>query len=70
MNKNIWERAATDEKGLSEYFKKNKSKYSLGGTKYRGLIVYAKDEKALTVATSLSKSEKNRDCLLYTSRCV
>lgn len=64
MNKNIWGRAATDKKGLSEYFKKNKSKYSLGGTKYRGLIVYAKDEKALTVATSLSKREKNRDVLI------
>ena len=64
MNKNIWERAATDEKGLSEYFKKNKNKYSLGGTKYRGLIVYAKDEKVLTIATSLGKSEKNRDVLI------
>ncbi len=64
MNKNIWERAATDERGLSEYFKKNKAKYSLGGTKYRGLIVYAKDEKSLNVVASLAKNEKNRDVLI------
>jgi len=68
MNKNIWERSATDEKGLSGYFNENKNKYSLNGTKYRGLIIHAKNEKALSTAESLAKNEKNRDALVQKLR--
>jgi peptidyl-prolyl cis-trans isomerase SurA len=64
MNKNIWERSAADEKGLSGYFNRNKNKYSLSGTKYRGLIVHAKNEKVLSTAESLAKNEKDRDALI------
>jgi peptidyl-prolyl cis-trans isomerase SurA len=64
MNKNIWERSVTDEKGLSNYFNRNKSKYSLDGTKYRGLIIHAKNETALKTAESLAKNEKDRNALI------
>ncbi|MDR1090164.1 MAG: hypothetical protein LBL79_03735, partial [Prevotella sp.] len=58
-NKNIWERSKTDEKGLADYFNKNKSKYKLDGKKYKGLIVFAKDEKSLADAESLAAKEKD-----------
>jgi peptidyl-prolyl cis-trans isomerase SurA len=70
MNENIWERSAVDEKGLSGYFNRNKNKYSLSGTKYRGLIVHARNEKALHTAESLAKNEKNRDVLILKLRNV
>ncbi|MDR0824382.1 MAG: peptidylprolyl isomerase [Prevotella sp.] len=63
-NKNIWERSAIDEKGLSDYFNNNKTKYSLGGTKYRGLIVYAKNEDTLIKAEAMAQKQKNRDALI------
>lgn len=68
MNKNIWERSVKDEKGLSDYFNRNKKKYSLSGTKYRGLIIHAKNEKSLRTAESLAKNEKNRDALIQKLR--
>jgi peptidyl-prolyl cis-trans isomerase SurA len=58
-NKNIWERSKTDEKGLTDYFNKNKSKYKLDGRKYKGLIVFAKDEKSLIDAETLAAKEKD-----------
>jgi peptidyl-prolyl cis-trans isomerase SurA len=67
-NKNIWERSAVDEKGLSDYFNKNKTKYSLDGTKYRGLIVYAKDEGTLKKAEAMAQKQKNRDALILEMR--
>ncbi|MFV0539483.1 MAG: peptidylprolyl isomerase [Dysgonomonas sp.] len=53
-NKNIWERSKTDEKGLTDYCNKNKSKYKLEESKYSGLILFAKDEKSLAEAESLT----------------
>lgn len=58
-NKNIWERSKTDKKGLADYFNKNKSKYKLDSKRYKGLVVFAKDEKALADAENLATKEKN-----------
>jgi len=55
-NRNIWDRSKNDEEGLKKYFSKNKSKYSLEGQKYKGLIVYAKNEDLLNEAQSILKS--------------
>ncbi|MDR3059293.1 MAG: peptidylprolyl isomerase [Prevotella sp.] len=63
-NKNIWDRSVTDEKGLSDYFNKNKSKYSLDGTKYKGLIIHTKKEGILKEIESLAIKEKKRDSLI------
>lgn len=58
-NKNIWERSRTDEKGLADYFNKNKPKYKLDKRKYKGLVVFAKDEKSLSAAESLAAKRKD-----------
>jgi len=60
-NKNIWERAKTDEAGLAGYFSQNKSKYTLDRPKYKGMIIYARNEKALKKAEALAKKEKSTD---------
>lgn len=58
-NKNIWERSKTDENALSEYFNKNKSKYKLEKPRYKGIVVYAKNEKALAEAQKIAEVEKD-----------
>lgn len=63
-NKNIWERSKTDEKGLADYFNKNKSKYKLDRRKYKGLILFAKDEKSLAEAESLATKTKDINSLI------
>ena len=63
-NKNIWDRSVADEKGLSDCFEKNKSKYSLDGTKYKGLIIHTKKENVLKEIEALAKKEKKREALI------
>ena len=63
-NKNVWERSRTDEKGLTDYFNKNKQRYKLDGRKYKGLIVFAKDEKSLAAAESLATKRKDINSLI------
>ncbi len=63
-NKNIWERSKTDEKGLANYFNKNKLKYKLDERKYKGLILFAKDEKSLAEAENLATKTKDINSLI------
>lgn len=50
MNKNVWEKATTDTKGLEQIFEKNKSKYKWKTPHYKGLIIYCKDRPTLKTA--------------------
>ena len=59
LNKNVLAKVKIDEEGLSEFFKKNKDKYSLEESKYKGMIVYAKDERTLRKAEKIAKKEKD-----------
>lgn len=59
QNNNIWSRSRKDEKGLADFFNQNKNKYSLDGTKYKGLIVYAQNEEACKKAEKIAKNTKN-----------
>lgn len=58
-NKNVWERSKTDEAGLASYFADNKKKYSLEQPKYKGMILYAKDEKSLKESAEIARKEKS-----------
>ena len=42
-NKEIWSKASEDTKGLSEYFNKNKQKYSWTEPHYKGYVIFVKD---------------------------
>lgn len=60
-NKNIWQRSKTDEQGLANTFEINKDKYRMSSPKYKGLILYAKDNKSLKEAEKIAQKEKNTE---------
>lgn len=43
-SREIWDKAAKDEDGLKDYFKKNKSKYKWDSPRYRGIVYHCKDK--------------------------
>ena len=43
-NKTVWDKAAKDEAGLAEYFKKNKKKYAWDEPRYKGIAYHVKDK--------------------------
>lgn len=57
-DKNIWSRSKTDEEGLDKCFEANKKKYKLDNPKYKGIIIFAKDEKGLADAEKIVTKEK------------
>ena len=52
-NKEVWEKAIKDKKGLEKYFKQNKKNYTWNEPRYKGFIVKCKDE---ATAKSLKKA--------------
>lgn len=67
-NKNIWEKSETDISGLEKYFEANKSKYKLNGTRYKGMVLLAKNEDALQKAESLAKKTKDKNTFIQQLR--
>jgi peptidyl-prolyl cis-trans isomerase SurA len=43
-NKTVWDKAAKDEAGLAEYFKKNKKKYAWDEPRFKGIAYHVKDK--------------------------
>ena len=43
----VWDKVATDEAGLAEYFKKNKKKYQFDTPRFRGAVVQANSQENL-----------------------
>lgn len=41
-NREVWEKAANDEKGLEEFFKKNKKRYYWSEPRYKGIVFHVK----------------------------
>jgi peptidyl-prolyl cis-trans isomerase SurA len=71
-NRKVWEGASNDTKGLEEYFKANKDKYQWSAPKFKGTLVYTKNDSVSnafraamlkvggdTALTSLKKQFKN-----------
>ena len=51
----VWDKAARDTEGLTNYFKENKKKYTWSEPHFRGLVVYAKDKNTFNKAKKLTK---------------
>lgn len=49
----IWDKAAKDEKALAKYFKKNKKNYKFEAPRFRGAVVYANDPQDVDSAKIL-----------------
>lgn len=56
-NREVWEKAAQDEKGLEKYFKKHKKSYAYDEPVYRGIIVNCVSEDVLQ---AVQKSVKGK----------
>lgn len=44
-NREVWAKAQDDEKGLADYFKKNKKKYKWEQPRFKGIAYYTKEKK-------------------------
>ena len=53
----VWDKAAQDEKGLENYFKKNKKKYRYDEPIYRGLVVHCVSDDVLKQVKKLVKKQ-------------
>ena len=54
-NREVWQKAANDEKGLEKFFKKNKKKYKFDAPRFRGAVIYANSEEDVKLAQKLLK---------------
>lgn len=54
-NREVWQKAATDEKGLQKFFKKNKKRYKFDVPHFRGAIIYSNSMDELRRAQKLLK---------------
>lgn len=52
-NREVWQKAAEDVKGLEKFFKKNKKKYKFDTPHYRGAVIYGKSDEELKRAQKL-----------------
>ncbi len=43
-NNEVWEKAAKDEAGLAQYFKKNKKRYTWDAPRFKGMAYHVKDQ--------------------------
>ena len=55
-NREVWEKAIKDKKGLEKYFKQNKKNYAWSEPRYRGFVAKCKDEAtAKTLKKNIQK---------------
>lgn len=57
----VWDKAAQDEKGLEKYFKKNKKKYRYDEPVYRGLVLHCASEDVLKQAKKVVKKQPEKE---------
>ena len=57
----VWEKAANDEKGLEKFFKKNKKNYNYDEPVYRGLVVHCASDEILNGVKKLVKKQPQDD---------
>ncbi|MBR4312175.1 MAG: peptidylprolyl isomerase [Bacteroidaceae bacterium] len=57
----VWNKAANDEKGLEKYFKKNKKNYRYDEPVYRGLVVHCISEDVLSQVKKVVKKQPQEE---------
>ncbi len=60
-NREVWEKASTDVKGLEKFFKKNKKKYTWDRPRYKGFVVSCADENVAKEVKKLLKKNSEND---------
>lgn len=60
-NREVWEKASQDEKGLEAYFKKNKKKYVWEEPRFKGIAYYTREEADIAAVKKTLKGKKFGD---------
>lgn len=60
----VWEKAAQDEKGLEKFFKKNRKDYRYDEPVYSGLVVHCASEKMLEDVKKLVKKQPKKEWVM------
>ena len=56
-NRDVWEKAANDEAGLQEFYKKNKANYKWDKPRFKGIAYYTRDEKDIKAVKKSVKGQ-------------
>ena len=57
----VWNKVASDEKGLTKYFKKNKKSYKFETPRFRGAVIQANSQENLENVKAMLKGQKFED---------
>ena len=57
-NREVWDKASKDEKGLKKYFKKNRRQYSWSEPHFKGVVVQCKNDSIAKLAETMLKDLK------------
>ena len=66
----VWDKANQDTEGLQAYFKANKKQYTWDAPRFKGHMIYAKNEVAAKVAKQIVKSAHPDSVLSYLNQRV
>ncbi len=66
----VWDKASKDTKGLTTYFKKNKKKYTWDAPRFKGHVIYAKNEMAAKLAKQIAKTADPDSVISYINQHV
>ena len=66
----VWDKSNQDTEGLAAYFKANKKNYTWDAPRYKGSIIYAKNEVAAKAAKQIVKSAHPDSVLSYLNQRV
>ena len=60
-SREVWDKAAKDEKGLEKYFKKNKKAYRYDEPVYRGLVVHCVSDEVMAKVKKVVKKQPQKE---------
>lgn len=66
----VWDKANKDTKGLAAYFKANKKNYTWDEPRFKGYMIYAKDEVSAKAAKQIAKSANPDSVVNYINQRI
>ena len=66
----VWDKANKDTEGLAAYFKANKKNYTWDEPRYKGYMIYAKDEKVAKAAKQIIKTANSDSVMSYINQRI
>ncbi len=67
-NHEVWERASTDTEGITNFFEQNRKNYAWDKPRYKGYIVYCKDNDTYKAARAMAKKATGNSMESYLTR--